>query len=164
VSGRPAAHEFLFAGLLAVGAAAGVLPRLAPRLPLTAALAVGVAAGALLYGGLAGRRVPRQLRGGAPATALLIGRAAVEELAWRGFLLGALLPAVGAPAALLGSSGVFALSHRVEHGGQRLVHLLAGCVFGLAYLVTGRLSAAVAAHVVYNGLIAAARRPDGAAA
>jgi hypothetical protein len=159
----PALHELLFAGLLACGVAFGVMPHVAPRLPVPLAAVGGLAVGVFLHRVLAGRWGPHHL--GRPRDAggavVLLGRAAVEELAWRGFLLGALVPALGTVGALLVSSGLFACARRVERRRDRLVHLLTGSVFGLVYVTTGQLAAAIASHVAYNALVAATVR-DGA--
>jgi membrane protease YdiL (CAAX protease family) len=52
--------------------------------------------------------------------------------------------------ALAGSSVVFAAVHRR----RRATHVLTGAVFGGAYLATGALGAAIAAHWIYNALVA----------
>jgi hypothetical protein len=164
VTARPALHELLVAALLAAGVAGGAMPHLAPRLPAAVATAGGLAAGVVLHRALAGRWVVHRLRrpqgGGA---IVLAARAAAEEVAWRGFLLGALVPSLGSAGAVLLSGAVFACAHRVEQGRDRLVHLLTGSAFGLVYVGTGRLAAAVAAHVAYNALAALAIR-EGAVA
>lgn len=160
----PRLHELLFAALLATGVAAGAMPQLHARVSLPVALAAGAAAGAVLAQALAGRPMRPQLR--RPRTAagplLLAGRAGVEEVAWRGFLLGALVPVVGAAGATAASSAVFACAHPVRRPADRLVHLLTGAAFGLVYLAGGRLAGAVAAHVAYNALLAAAAPRRGA--
>ncbi len=89
--------------------------------------------------------------------ATLVGRAAVEEVAWRGFALPALAGAITVVPALAASSMLFALAHANVEGRERLVHVGTGVVFGGLYLLTGRLAAAISAHAVYNGLIAIAR-------
>jgi membrane protease YdiL (CAAX protease family) len=91
---------------------------------------------------------------------VLAGRAAVEELAWRGFLLGALAAPLGLAGALGVTSAAFALAHAGVRGRMRLVHVLTGGVFGGLYLASGRLAAAVAAHVVYNALVVTAAPAD----
>jgi len=159
VTSPPAPHELLFAALLTAGLAAGVLPPVAPRLATAPAVAAGLAVGLLLHRALAGQWValprPRLAGSGRLGPLVLVGRAAVEELAWRGFLLGALIPPLGAPGALAASSLLFACAHHVRRPADRLVHTLTGGVFGLVYLVTGRLAAAMAAHIAYNALVAA---------
>jgi membrane protease YdiL (CAAX protease family) len=159
-------NELLFATLLAAGLLTVGLPPLpAIGLRVSAGLsaAIGALAGALLFCALAGTRARRpareRMRGllGA-AGLLLVGRASAEEVAWRGFLLGALVPPLGRAGALGLTSVAFALAHAGVRGRMRLVHVLTGSVFGGLYLASGRLGAAVAAHVVYNGLVVTARR------
>jgi membrane protease YdiL (CAAX protease family) len=158
VTAPPALHELLFAALLAAGVAAGAMPHLHARVSLPGALALGAAVGVALAQALAGRPIrPRLRRPRAAAGPLLLaGRAGLEEVAWRGFLLGALVPAVGPAAATAASSVVFACAHPVRRRADRLVHVLTGAAFGLVYVASGRLLAAVAAHVAYNALLAAA--------
>jgi len=95
-------------GLALAGVLSGGLPPVAPRLPLPAALVVGAAAGALLYAVLV-RRLPRPIEARCLAflPALAVG-AAVEELVWRGFFLGALLRLLHPVGALAVSSAGFA--------------------------------------------------------
>jgi len=160
--------ELLFAGLLITGVATLGLP--APttvRLPLLGAVAAGAAAGAALFRALSGVwcRAPA-LRHVAlcGSAATLVGRAAVEEVAWRGFALPALAGAITVVPALAATSALFALAHTNVAGRERLVHVGTGIAFGGLYLLTGRLAAAISAHVVYNGLIAialAAAAPPG---
>jgi membrane protease YdiL (CAAX protease family) len=164
MTARPALHELLFAALLAAGIAAGAMPQLHARTSLPAALAAGAGAGVALAQVLAGRPIRPRLRrprtGAGPL--LLAGRAGVEEVAWRGFLLGALVPVVGPAGATAASSVVFACAHPVRRRADRLVHLLTGAAFGLVYLASGRLVGAVAAHVAYNALVVAAGPRGGA--
>ncbi len=68
---------------------------------------------------------------------------------WRRFLFGVLAAAGTVPAAVV-TTVAFAATHR--HG--RRAHLLTGAMFCGAYLATGRLIAAVAAHAAYNLLVA----------
>ncbi len=151
--------ELSFAALLVAGLATVGLPGVPVallRLPVASALPTGVLAGAALFALLAGARSrrlpacrPRRLLG--RRGVVLVARAAVEEVAWRGFLLGALAAPLGWLPALAVSSAGFACAHGGGRG--RLVHLLTGGVFGALYLASGRLAAAVAAHVVYNALV-----------
>jgi exosortase E/protease (VPEID-CTERM system) len=126
--------------------------------------AVWIAVGQLMlpHGVPAGITVP----GAAPGGAWIIGHIAtsvvvmplVEELAFRGYLLRRLrspdFESVSADGsglgALLVSSAIFGLSQ----GAFWLYGMLAGAVFGLLYMRTGRLGEALAAHVAANGLIA----------
>lgn len=84
----------------------------------------------------------------------------VEELAFRGYLLrrfsapdfeSVSVRKVGL-AAMLASSAIFGLSQ----GAFWLYGIVAGAVFGLLYMRTGRIGEALAAHVAANGLIACA--------
>jgi hypothetical protein len=163
VIARPALHERLFAALLVAGIAGGAMPHLAPRLPVGVATVGGLAAGVFLHRALAGRWAVHRLRRPRGGEAIVLAaRAAGEEVAWRGFLVGALAAFLGAAGAALAGGAVFACAHRVERRRDRLVHFLTGSVFGLVYVGTGRLVAAVAAHVAYNALAVAAIR-EGAA-
>jgi membrane protease YdiL (CAAX protease family) len=164
---RPRPDELLFASLLLTGLVTVGLPPLSGlglRLPLWLWLAGGSLAGTALFCALAGARA-RPPSGAAMRAlagrrgALLAGRAAVEEVAWRGFLLGGLAAPLGWAAALGVTSAAFALAHGNAHGRLRLVHVLTGGVFGGLYLAGGRLASAVAAHIVYNGLVVAASGP-----
>lgn len=158
---QPGWHELLF-GVLLVAAVATVGlppisgPRLAPQIALPAALAAGAGLFAFLAGG---RRLEpmRGLRRGArpsrTATVLVLVRAAVEEVAWRGFLLGSLAALVRPLAALLVTAVAFSLAHANAHGRQRLVHVVTGTMFGAVYLTTGQLAAAAVAHASYNALV-----------
>jgi membrane protease YdiL (CAAX protease family) len=115
------------------------------------ALALGAAAGVVLFGALSRRRpsfagMPSQRVLGRQ---LFVGLcAANEEIVWRRTLLGELLPA-GSVVALVVSSAGFAVAHRRS----RLVHVGTGAVFGVLYLATGVLGASIAAHWVYNALV-----------
>lgn len=141
-------------GLLSGAAAASFLvdldsPRSAPW-PTIPAVGGGALAGVVLYAALAPARAPAPPRRPPPlASAFLLLWAAVEEALWRRLLLGALAAAGTIPAAAV-TTIAFAVSHR--HG--RAVHLLTGTTFCVAYVATGRLSAAVAAHAAYNLLVA----------
>lgn len=137
-------------------------PRSAPW-PAVPASCVGALAGIVLFAALAPVRGPEPARRPAPSTsAFLLLWAAVEETLWRRLLLGVLAGAGPIPAAAA-ATVAFAVSHR--HG--RAVHLLTGGTFCAAYVATGRLTAAVAAHAAYNLLVAwrprlwtAAARPE----
>ncbi|HEY2937262.1 MAG TPA: ATP-binding cassette domain-containing protein [Gaiellaceae bacterium] len=144
----------LASGLAAAAVAATVgLPRVQPELPAwSAALAVPVAP--LLFVALAGR-APRLQWPGSRRTAVVGGvlfvRAALEELFWRGLVLGAVAGAIVAPGALALSSIGFAYAHR------RCRHAVSGGAFGALYLATGRLVAPIAAHGLYNLIVWADR-------
>jgi membrane protease YdiL (CAAX protease family) len=166
----PGWHELLFGGLLVAGLVALGTPAVAgPHLRASVALPIGVATGAALFTALAGRSrfdpvrllVRRLARVPARTLVLVSLRGAAEEVAWRGFLLGA-LAAIATPAgALLATSLAFSLAHANAQGRQRLAHLAAGLTFGAVFLLTGQLAAAVAAHLVYNAFVVlAAPRMD----
>jgi ABC-2 type transport system ATP-binding protein len=127
-----------------------------------AGLLIGVLAGAALFFALA--RAPLRLRG-APrgwrrlllARGLLLsGRSAYEEALWRGLLLGWLVAPIGAVAALMTSSALFAAAHVPRYGRRAATQLVTGLVFGAVYLATGALLAAIVAHALYNVLVAGA--------
>jgi membrane protease YdiL (CAAX protease family) len=117
--------------------------RMAPML----ALALGAAAGAVLFGAVAGRS-PSFPGVRAPRLLFLGLCAANEEIVWRRTLLGELLP-TGSALALLVSSAGFAVAHRR----LRLLHAFTGLVFGALYLATGVLGASIAAHWIYNAFV-----------
>jgi CAAX protease family protein len=78
--------------------------------------------------------------------------AAFEELVWRGLVLSGLAFALGGGAALVLSSAGFAAWHAPDLERRCAVHALTGLGFGGAFLVGG-LSAAIAAHALYNLLV-----------
>jgi ABC-2 type transport system ATP-binding protein len=129
------------------------------RVPLTAAVAIGLAAAIVLFAALVHARVRfRPKRWRAPALVARGGffavRSASEEVAWRWFLLGSLAPAVGMLGAFAASTAGFALAHAgPERVRSVVVHALTGGVFGAVFIVTGSLLAAVAAHGGYNLLV-----------
>jgi membrane protease YdiL (CAAX protease family) len=134
-----------------------------PRLGPAAAWASGAALGLVLFALLARPReapsaTPRPVVRAAilAAPALLLG-AIEEETVWRYAAFGLLLPTLGPLPTLAVSSTLFALAHvRRELGfGALRSHLPTGVTFGGAYLLTGRLSAAIVAHVAYNLLVVA---------
>jgi membrane protease YdiL (CAAX protease family) len=123
------------------------------RVPAPLAPALGVAAGAALFAA-ALRRPPAFARlGSAPAAVckqLFLGLcAANEEVLWRRVLLGELLP-IGPLLAVGISSAGFAVAHRRA----RSLHVCTGAAFGALYVGTGFLGASIAAHWVYNALVA----------
>lgn len=160
--GRGRSQQLLFAALLALGVATvGQPPPGGGTVPLVPALVLGAGCGLGLFRALAGGWPgfpPARVR---PARALrragtIAARAAVEEVAWRGYVLALLVPLLTPIGALAASSGLFSLAHGDAHGRRRLVHLLTGAIFGGLYLSTGRLGAPVVAHSVYNAAIALA--------
>jgi ABC-2 type transport system ATP-binding protein len=149
-------------GLASALVAALEPPRPTPAQGLATALAVGALLAVVLFVLLA-RSFPRLAVSPerrllvAGKTSVLAMGAALEEVVWRWLVLGLLLP-LGAPAALLLSTLGFAACHRGARA-QR-THLVTGSVFGVAYICTGRLAAALVAHAGYNALVAIAA--DGA--
>ena len=129
------------------------------RVPLAAAVAIGLAAATVLFCALVRARVRfRPKRWRAPALVARGGffavRSASEEVAWRWFLLGSLAPAVGMLVAFAASTAGFALAHAGPPRGRGVVvHALTGGAFGGVFIVTGSLLAAVAAHGGYNLLV-----------
>jgi ABC-2 type transport system ATP-binding protein len=150
----------------ATGAAIAVL--LAPPLEpwsgthLPAAL-LGVASGVILFVGLARRGISAAAVAGLPPARLaarvivLTAKAAQEEAVWRGLVLGILAGPIGRVGALTASTLVFAASHVHRQGRRAALHVATGGVFGLAYLTTGKLTAAVGSHATYNVLIGIGR-------
>lgn len=120
-------------------------------------LAVGPLAGAALFVVLAGGHLPR-LRQRLLGRALVVrwirlgAEAGLEEVIWRGLVLGGLLAAIGPVTGLALSSAGFALWHRPALGPRCGVHLVTGAGFGVASLAGG-LAAAILAHAVYNVLV-----------
>jgi ABC-2 type transport system ATP-binding protein len=86
----------------------------------------------------------------------------VEEVLWRGGLLGSLVPRLGPAAALGLATAAFALAHIAGRGLRGVpLHLLTGAVFGLAYLASDLIWAPVFAHVLYNALVASVAVGEG---
>jgi ABC-2 type transport system ATP-binding protein len=143
-------------GALAAGLAPPIVPLLAldPLAPL-----LGAAAGTLVFAALARRRVPSaafvagRRRRIALRTVVLGVKSFQEEAIWRALVLGALVAPLGRAGALAASTALFAVAHVASQGRRAAVHLATGATFGGVYLATGRLSAAVAAHATYNGLV-----------
>lgn len=139
------------------------VPAPAPaRIESAAATVIGFVLGVLLFAALARTR-PRAPVGDRLSfgqLCFLLGWAWVEEVLWRRLLLGGVALVAGAAAGLVVATALFALAH--PHG--RATQIVTGTVFGAAYIGTGRLSAAVASHAVYNLLVAGtrAREPAGA--
>jgi ABC-2 type transport system ATP-binding protein len=143
--------------VLAAALAPPVDPWLEPG--LVPAVAAGVAAGVALFACLARRRisptavaaVPRRRL--AARTLVVTLRAVREEAVWRGVVLGLLADPIGRAGALVATTVLFAASHLRLQGVRAAVHLTTGSVFGVAYLATGRLGAAMGAHSAYNVLV-----------
>jgi len=153
----------LVAWLTVAGAAALVAPRVSPLdrtlHPAREALAFGCVVGAVTFLVLARRWITASAFSALPPRRLLArgvvltAKSAEEEALWRALLLGVLVRPVGAPAALVISTVLFAAAHVGRLGRRAWAHLLTGGLFGVAYLATGRLLAAVAAHGTYNVLV-----------
>lgn len=107
----------------------------------------------LLTGGHIPLALPRPLGREMVVRWLGLGAAAgLEEVIWRGIVLGGLRALIGPWAALVVSSAGFALWHWPSLRGRSAVHLVTGVAFGVAFLVGG-LTAAVVAHALYNVLV-----------
>jgi membrane protease YdiL (CAAX protease family) len=120
-------------------------------------LAIGPTAGAatflLLTGGHIPLALPRPLGRALLVRWLGLGAAAgLEEVVWRGVVLGGLRIIVGPWAALAVSSAGFAIWHWPSLRGRCAVHFVTGVAFGAAFLAGG-LVAAILAHALYNALV-----------
>ena len=89
-------------------------------------------------------------------TVLLTVKSAEEEALWRGVVLGHLALLLGRAGALAVSTALFGAAHVRRQRTAAVAHIATGSVFGVVYLATGRLVAAVAAHGAYNLLVGAA--------
>lgn len=145
--------------LAAAGATLFALPQLIePAASTSAAVLVGAATAAGLYGGFAVAPRIRNLARARLAVAKVIVvcvRSASEEVIWRLLVLGALEQAAGWPAALWVSTVGFAISHLPRGREAVAVHGVTGACFGVLYLATGRIAAPIAAHCLYNVLLLA---------
>ena len=124
----------------------------------TIAVPAGISAGAVLYAVLAAGALPvtiRRTRAGAVVvrSAYLLGRSAVEEVVWRGYVFAGLALAVGTHAAFAATVALFAIAHRPGQGRLWIVHLVTGATFTAVFAATGSLTAAVAAHATYNVVV-----------
>jgi ABC-2 type transport system ATP-binding protein len=122
-------------------------------------LTIGVAAGFGAFLLLGRTRIPLAVLthgGGRRAIArgiLLTGRSAYEEALWRGLLLGWLASTIGRLGALAATTMLFAASHVPSQGRRAAAQLVTGAAFGIVYLATGALLAAIVAHALYNVLV-----------
>jgi ABC-2 type transport system ATP-binding protein len=139
------------------------IPPLDPTVhPLADAIALGCLAGGCGFVLLARRPIPASAFSALPRTrllarsAVLTVKSAEEEAIWRGLVLGLLVPPLGPLGALVGSSALFAAAHVGRLRRRAWTHLATGTLFGLAYLLTGRIVAAMAAHSTYNVLVGVA--------
>jgi ABC-2 type transport system ATP-binding protein len=158
---RPVVGLLAWSGV-ALGAAllAPPVPPIDPSTrPLGEALVFGCLAGIGVFLALARRRISASgLRKVAPEKLLarsivLSVQSAKEEAIWRGLGLGLLVAGFGRLGALTLTSVLFAAAHVGRQGRRAVSHLATGGVFGGAYLVTGRLGSAIAAHGTYNVLV-----------
>jgi membrane protease YdiL (CAAX protease family) len=120
-------------------------------------VALGPIAGAGAFLLLAGGRFPFPLP--RPFGRLTVVRwlalgvtAGVEEVVWRGIVLGRLLVLFGPWPALAASSAGFAVWHWSSLRGRCVVHVVTGAAFGCAFLAGG-LVAAILGHTLYNLLV-----------
>jgi len=118
------------------------------------ATAAGLTLGTALYSVTARCRPVAVGPAGASRTGFIVGWATVEEVLWRWLFLGGLALTIPVFAAFAAATAAFALAH--AHG--RRVQVVTGATFGGLYLLTGTLLAPVAAHVIYNLLVAGALR------
>ena len=135
---------------LAAGVAlARVEPVAPPRLHIAAGVLLGAVAGAVL--GLAvARWLSRSIRRPPVGVAFfLLAVAAGEEIVWRGGVQAVLTGPLQSWAALVLAALLFGAVHGPSRHAATL-HALTGFAFGVVYLATGRLIAAVAAHGAYN--------------
>jgi membrane protease YdiL (CAAX protease family) len=125
-----------------------------PHLRMTTALLVGVGAGTSVFVALAR---PRRLTPPPPRLLAIASAVATsEEIVWRWGVVAGMSPLLGVAGALAAGTLGFAFGHVPLRAVQRLPPYLAvGAGFGLVFLVTGRLSAAIAAHCAYNALVLA---------
>jgi ABC-2 type transport system ATP-binding protein len=142
----------LLAGLVALAVG---LPRPPPVLEGAWTPVLGLPVAAALFALVLRRRPAR--RPSPLAGVVLAAGAALEELFWRGLVLGALARAAGGAGALALSSALFGCVHR-----RRWLHLVTGTAFGGVYLLTGKLLASVVAHAAYNVLVCSAAELRGA--
>ena len=130
--------------------------------PLADAIALGCLAGGFGFLLLARRLIAASAYSAMPRkrlltrSAVLTAKSAEEEAIWRGLVLGLLVPPLGPFGALAASSALFAVAHVRRLGRRAWTHLATGSLFGLTYLVTGRIVAAMAAHSTYNVFVGAA--------
>jgi membrane protease YdiL (CAAX protease family) len=113
----------------------------------------GVGAFLLLAGGRLPFSLPRPLGRAMVVRWLVLGATAgLEEVVWRGIVLGGLLILVGPWPALAVSSAGFAVWHWPSLRGRCAVHIVTGTAFGCAFLAGG-LVAAMLGHALYNLLV-----------
>ena len=140
--------------------AMGLAPRIDPLFGHgIAAVPLGMCAGAMLFAALARMRVSAAALANVPRERLLARalaltfKAAHEEAVWRAVTLGFLVGPIDRAGALAVSTALFAAAHVNRLGARATKHLATGVVFGLAYLASGSLAAAIGAHATYNVLV-----------
>jgi ABC-2 type transport system ATP-binding protein len=145
-----------------VALAVAIAPRIPPLFDhAAAAVPLGICAGTVMFAVLARRRVSPAALAAVPRRRLfarsvvLTLKAAHEEAVWRAVALGFLVGPIGRAGALGVSTLLFAAAHVNRLGTRAVQHVATGAVFGLAYLATGTLGAAIGAHAAYNVLIGA---------
>ena len=125
------------------------------------AIVVGGVLGSAAFLALARATVPAAAIAAAPRGRLLARSVILtlgslrEEAIWRGLVLGFLAGPLGRLGALAVSTVMFAAAHVHGQGRSAKSHLVTGLAFGLAYVATGRLAAAMVAHASYNILVGA---------
>jgi membrane protease YdiL (CAAX protease family) len=120
-------------------------------------MALGPVTGVAVFVTLAGGRFPLALprplgRAILVRWLMLAVLAGLEEVIWRGVVLGGLEPVVGPIPALGISSLGFAAWHWPSLGPRSAVHMVTGGAFGGVFLVGG-IAAATIAHTLYNLLV-----------
>lgn len=128
-------------------------PAVGDAWPLAIAAALGLVAGAVLFAALARRRLSWPVLAPSVGLVLVVG-AGAEEVVWRWFALSEVASRLGAALAIALTSLAFAVVHRNRSFG----HVIAGCVFGLLFVLTGTVVGAWAAHAAYNVLVAGSIR------
>lgn len=117
------------------------------RTSIWGALGAGIGVGAIAYSLVGHRSCAPGRRVLLPA----VGAAFGEEIVWRWGVLAGLAPAIGWPGAFGVSTVGFAYRH--TRGDGLVSYLALGIAFGAAFLATGRIEAAIAAHAAYNAFV-----------
>ena len=152
--------------LLALAALAALVVTLdhglhrSPRLAVLPAALLGLTGGVVVALALRVQPTLTALRAAVsptllPVIGVLVGVAVAEEAVWRWAVLDGLATVTAPLVAVPLSAVCFAAAH----GRTRRVigtHTVTGGAFGLAYVATGRLVAAIGAHASYNLVVFAA--------
>lgn len=152
------------AGWVAVTVLAiAVAPPVEPLDPTLHGLANGIVFGCVAGGACFAVLARRRIRAAAVAalsrrrlaarSLVLTAKSTQEEALWRAVLLGFLIDPFGRLVAVGATTVLFAAAHVHRQGRAAAAHLATGAAFGVVYIVTGRLVAAVAAHATYNVLV-----------